>query len=186
MSLNREIAHSAAIQFFGKITGTVIALVATTFLFRYLGPAEYGKFHIILTFVQLAGIIADMGLYLIVLNDISLPGQNIPHIIRQNFLLRTYLNAAYIAMTALMVLFIPCEPVIRSGILIMSLGNIFNWYTQIFQSLFQKNLTTHYSAIGEIVGRAALIIATVIMIYIKAPLTALALTVVIGNATAFL
>lgn len=185
MSLHRKIAHNTAAQFIGKAAGSFIALFATTLLFHYLGPSEYGKFHIILTFVQLTGILADMGLYLIVLNDIGDEGQNPKTVVSQHFTLRLYLNVAYMFLMAIIAFFVPYELAIKWGIFVMSLGNLFNWYSQIFQSLFQKNFTTYYGATAEIIGRTVLLGATVFLIYIRAPLLMLTLTVVAGNGVQF-
>lgn len=185
MSLHRKIAHNTAAQFVGKAVGSFLALFATTLLFHYLGPAEYGKFHIILTFVQLTGILADMGLYLIVLNDIGDERQDPKTIVSQHFTLRLYLNAAYLIFMAVLSFFVPYEAVIKWGIFVMSLGNFFNWYSQIFQSLFQKNFTTYYGATAEIIGRTVLLGLTVFLIYIRASIIVLTLTVVAGNAAQF-
>jgi O-antigen/teichoic acid export membrane protein len=186
MSLNRKLAHNTLYQFAGKGVGTLLALVAATALFRYLGPVQYGKFHIILTFVQLAGIMADMGLYLIVLQDISHPPAGHRHIISQNFVFRFYLNLIYLAGMGLLALILSYEPVIKWGIFLMSFSNSFIWFGQILQTIFQKRLITQYIAFAEIGGRGALLISTLLMVYWKVPLLPLTLTVVIGNFTNFL
>lgn len=185
MSLNRKLAHNTLYQFIGKAIGTVLALFATTQLLRYLGPSEYGKFHIILTFVQITGIIADMGLYLIVLNDISQHKNNHHHIISQNFIFRFYLNLIYLAGMGLLALILPYESAIKLGIFLMSFSNIFIWFGQIYQTVFQKNLNTQYIALSEIIGRGALAVSTVMMIYWRVSIVPLALTVVIGNFVSF-
>ena len=110
MSTTRALAHNTLIQFIGKAVGTVLALFASTLLFRYLGPSEYGKFHIILTIVQLSGIIGDLGLYLIVLNDISHPKRESNHVLSQHFMFRMYLNAMYLLIMAAVL--ITCSGVI--------------------------------------------------------------------------
>lgn len=186
MSLNRKLAHNTLWQFGGRIVGTLLAVVALSQLFRYLGPTEYGRFHIIVTIVQMAGIIADMGLYLIVLNDISRPDSNHHQIISQNFVFRFYLNILYLIATALLVLVLPYESAIKLGIFLMSFSNIFIWFSQLINTFFQKRLRTHYVAIAEVIGRAALLIATVLMIHWQASLVLLTLTVVIGNLANFL
>lgn len=185
MSTTRALAHNTLVQFIGKAVGTALALFASTFLFRYLGPADYGKFHIILTIVQLSGIIGDLGLYLIVLNDISHPKRDHNHVVSQHFMFRLYLNALYLLIMAAIALIAPYESAIRLGIFLMSFSNMFIWLSQIFQTVFQKHLVSSRAAISEIVGRGALLLATILMMYFRAPLVPLTLTVVIGNAAQF-
>ena len=185
MSLNRKLAHNTFAQFIGKVAGTILALLATTQILRYLGPTEYGKFHIILTVVQITGIVADLGLYLIVLSDISHPSRDHTHIMSQHFIFRVYLNGAYLVLMMLLSLVVPYESVIRWGIALMAISNSFNWFGQIFQSFFQKKFITHYGAIAEIAGRGALLASTFIMIRANSSLLALTLTVVIGSFVSF-
>lgn len=185
MSLNRKLAHNTLAQFVGKALGTLLALLATTQILRYLGPTEYGKFHIILTVVQVTGIVADFGLYLIVLNDISHPSRDHKHVMSQHFVFRVYLNGIYLAAMAALSFALPYESVIRWGIALMAISNSFNWFGQIFQSFFQKKFITHYGAIAEIAGRGALLASTFIMIRAEASLLLLTLTVVIGSFVSF-
>lgn len=185
MSLNRKLAHNTLAQFIGKMAGTLLALLATTQILRYLGPSEYGKFHIILTIVQITGIVADLGLYLIVLNDISHPARDHKHVMSQHFVFRVYLNGIYLAAMAALSFALPYESVIRWGIALMAISNSFNWFGQIFQSFFQKKFITHYGAIAEIAGRGALFASTIFMIRAHSSLLALTLTVVIGSFVSF-
>ena len=121
MSLNRKLAHNTFAQFIGKVAGTILALLATTQILRYLGPTEYGKLHIILTVVQITGIVADLGSYLIVLSDISHPSRDHTHIMSQHFIFRVYLNGAYLVLMMLLSLVVPYESVIRWGIALIAI-----------------------------------------------------------------
>ena len=185
MSTTRTLAHNTLIQFIGKAVGTVLALFASTLLFRYLGPSEYGKFHIILTIVQLSGIIGDLGLYLIVLNDISHPKRESNHVLSQHFMFRMYLNAMYLLIMAAVALVAPYESAIRLGIFLMSFSNIFIWLSQIFQTVFQKHLVSSRSALSEIIGRGVLLLATILMMRFQVGLVPLTITVVAGNCAQF-
>ncbi|HCC49681.1 MAG TPA: hypothetical protein DEP98_01625, partial [Candidatus Jacksonbacteria bacterium] len=181
----RQLAHNTIYQFAGKIIGTVLALIASAQLFRYLAPAAYGEFHIAFTFVQMTGVIADLGLYLIVLNDINRPDRDHHYVISQNFICRFYLNLIYLAGMALLALILPYEAAVRWGIFLMSFCNVFLWFSQIIQTVFQKRFTTYYAAIAEIIGRGALLLSTLLLIYFHASLLPLTLTVVIGNFVTF-
>lgn len=181
MSLTRKLAHNTAAQFVGKGIGTLLAVIALSQLFRYLGPNEYGRFHIVLTIVQFSGIIADFGLYLIVLNDISEPRYNASKIVSQHIIFRLYLNIVYVLTMGVVALIVPYDNVLKWGIVLMSTSNVFIWFGQIFQTVFQKHFATYYSAISEIIGRTVLLAATVIMIALQLPLLPLMMTVVLGS-----
>lgn len=172
-------------QFGGRIIGTLLAVIALSQMLRFLGPEEYGKFHIIITFVQMAGIIADMGLYLIVLNDISHPKSNHHKIISQNFVFRFYLNIIYLVGMGVLALVVPYEGAIKLGIFLMSFSNIFVWFSQLLNTVFQKRLKTQYVAAAELGGRTVLLLSTLLLIHWNAGLVLLTLTVVIGNMVNF-
>jgi len=186
MSLNRKIAHNTIWQFGGKIVGTALAVIAMSQLFRYLGPKGYGKFHIIVTFVQVAGIIVDFGIYLIVLNKISDPKKSDNEVISQSLVFRFYLNLVYLLLMGLLALVLPYESAIKIGIFLMSFSNVFLWFSQILQTVFQKQMRTHYVAIAEVVSRAILLTSTMVMIYFEVSLITLSLTVVLCNLGGFL
>ena len=70
----RKIAFNTIVSIAARILGTIIALVNIGFITRYLGKDVFGEYVTILAFVSVFSIIADFGLYSLLVRDISRPG----------------------------------------------------------------------------------------------------------------
>jgi len=68
MTLARKVASNFILQIIGKLIGLFLGLFIIALMMRHLGPENYGYYSISIAFLQVFGIIADFGLYLITLN----------------------------------------------------------------------------------------------------------------------
>ena len=71
MSLVRKVAHNTFLQASGKIIGTALGVAAAFFLFRYLGDYKYGQYTTIMVYLQIFGILMDLGLFIVLIKKIS-------------------------------------------------------------------------------------------------------------------
>jgi len=71
MSLTKKIAVNTGWQMVGKVVGTFLGLIAIAILTRYLGRDGYGQYTTIYAFLQLFGILADFGFYIVLVKMIS-------------------------------------------------------------------------------------------------------------------
>lgn len=67
MTLTHLVAKNTIIQVVGRIISVLLGVLIISLMMRYLGPEEYGYYSISIAFLQVIGIIADFGLYLITL-----------------------------------------------------------------------------------------------------------------------
>jgi len=197
-ALTRKFASNTLFQFAGKIGGAVIALLALVFITRYLGAAGYGRFHTALTFIQFSGVIFDLGIYLIVLQDLGIAGNKIikpgfeetwfdnSWIISNIFTFRFCLNFFYLFLIFIFYFLLPYEPIVKLGILLLAVSNCLVWLNQIIITIFQKEFKTHLSAASELIGRLVFLSATLLFIYFKLPFLFIVLTVVLGFLFNFL
>ena len=70
-SARRRVASNTAVQLAGKGAVLAIGLVSIAVLTRYLGPEDYGKYTLALMYMQLFGVLADVGLFTTVVREIS-------------------------------------------------------------------------------------------------------------------
>ena len=70
-TLGQRVATNTILQLAAKSAVLVIAAVSVAVLTRYLGPADYGRYALALSFMQLFGVLADAGLTTIVVREIS-------------------------------------------------------------------------------------------------------------------
>ena len=70
-SARRLVAANTAVQIAGKGVTLAIGLASIAIVTRYLGPDDYGRYTLALTYIQLFGVLADVGLFTIVVREIS-------------------------------------------------------------------------------------------------------------------
>ncbi len=70
-SARRRVASNTAVQLAGKGAVLAIGAVSIAIVTRYLGPDDYGKYTLALMYMQLFGVLADVGLFTTVVREIS-------------------------------------------------------------------------------------------------------------------
>ena len=70
-STRKRVAHNTAVQVAGKVVVLALGAVSIAIITRYLGPDDYGRYTLALMYMQLFGVLADVGLYTTVVRDIS-------------------------------------------------------------------------------------------------------------------
>lgn len=69
--LRRRVAVSASAQVGAKTLHVLLNIVSTLVIIRYLGPASYGNFVLVLTLTMLIGLIADFGLVKLATREVA-------------------------------------------------------------------------------------------------------------------
>jgi len=73
MTLAKKIALNTIVQAGSKIISTVLGLLTIALITRYLGPAGFGEYTTIITFISFFAVIADLGLTLVTVQLICQP-----------------------------------------------------------------------------------------------------------------
>ena len=158
MSFIKKVAVHSAIQIIGKAIYALLGLCSLFVLTRLLGPDNFGKFKIIKIFVTSIGIIADMGIYLVALKELSTPHQDTQNHFPELLGTRIAISAAWYLLSPLIILFFPYALGIKIAILLTAVINIFNSVSQLSSAVFQTHFKTHFSAYAEIIGRTLLLV----------------------------
>ena len=69
--LGRRVAVNTAVQAPGKRVILALAAVSIAIITRYLGPTLYGRYALALSYLRLFGVLADVGMFTIVVREIS-------------------------------------------------------------------------------------------------------------------
>ena len=69
-STRRRVASNTAVQMAGRGVTLAIGAVSIVILTRYLGAEDYGRYTFALMYMQLFGVLADVGLFTTVVRDI--------------------------------------------------------------------------------------------------------------------
>jgi hypothetical protein len=70
-TLGRRVAVNTAAQVAGRVIILGLAAVSIAIVTRYLGPTLYGRYALALAYIGLFGVLADVGLFTIVVREIS-------------------------------------------------------------------------------------------------------------------
>ena len=153
-SVRRRVASNTAVQVAGK--GAVLALgaVSIAVLTRYLGPEDYGKFTLALMYMQLFAVLADAGLYMTVVREISKEPERTEELVGNALTLRLLLTLALIGVGAAISLALPYESDVRVAIVLAGAPLLFGMLTSSLVTVPQARLRMDRAVIGEVAGRA--------------------------------
>ena len=112
-SARRRVASNTAVQLVGKGAVLAIGLVSIALLTRYLGPDDYGKYTLALMYMQLFGVLADVGLFTTVVREISKAPERTEELVGNALALRLLLAIGVIALAAGVSLLLPYEHQVR-------------------------------------------------------------------------
>jgi O-antigen/teichoic acid export membrane protein len=153
-STRRLVASNTAVQVAGKVVMLGIGLVSIAVITRYLGPDDYGRYTLALTYMQLFAVLADVGLFTIVVRDISRDPARTEELVGNTLTLRLLLSAAVIALAAAISLLLPYDPDVRTAILLAGLPLLFGMLNSTFVTVLQSRLRMGRAVVGDVLGRA--------------------------------
>jgi len=157
MSLTRKIAHNTGVQILGKIISTALGLVALAMMTRYLGTEQFGWYVTAISFLQFVGILIDFGLIPVtaqMLGEGIIPEKKLI----KNLLGFRFVSAVvFLGITPLVALFFPYNTEIKIAITFTTLNFLAVAMNQVLVGYYQKQLKMHIQAIGEVLGRVALV-----------------------------
>ena len=153
-SARRLVAANTAVQIAGKGVTLAIGLASIAIVTRYLGPDDYGRYTLALTYIQLFGVLADVGLFTIVVREISRRPERTERLVGNTIVLRLLLAVAAIAVAALVSLVLPYDRDTRLAILIAGIPLLFGMLNTSFVAVLQARLRMERAVVGDVVGRA--------------------------------
>ena len=153
-SARRRVASNTVVQLAGKGVVLALGVVSIAVLTRYLGPDDYGKYTLALMYMQLFGVLADVGLFTTVVREISKDRSRTEELVGNTLTLRLVLAVVVIALAAGVSLLLPYEPTVRTAILLAGIPLLFGMLTSTFVAVLQSRLMMSRAVIGDVIGRA--------------------------------
>jgi len=164
MSLVSKIAYNTVVSVGARILGVALSLIGIAFIARYLGQEGFGNYSLILAFLYTFNILADLGLYSLMIRDISKPGANEQKIASNIFTIRVVASILFLGLAALLVWFFPYSFQVKIGVAVVSLAYLFSSCSQVLMGIFQKRLKMEQPSIAELIGRLAQLILFIIIV----------------------
>jgi O-antigen/teichoic acid export membrane protein len=150
-----RVASNTAVQVAGKGVVLAIGVVSLAVLTRYLGPSDYGKYTLALMYMQLFGVLADVGLFTTVVREISKAPERTDELVGNTLALRLVLSIAVIALAAAISLVLPYDREVRVAIVLAGAPLLFGMLTTTYVAILQSRLRMGRAVIGDVTGRAA-------------------------------
>jgi O-antigen/teichoic acid export membrane protein len=162
-SIRRRVASNTAVQVAGKGAVLLLGAASITVLTRYLGPDDYGRFTLALMYMQLFGVLADIGLYTTVVREISKNPERTEEVAGNALTLRLLLSIVVICAGAALSLLLPYERDVRVAIVLAGGPLLFGMLTSSLVTVLQARLRMGRAVVGDVVGRAATLAVTVLV-----------------------
>jgi O-antigen/teichoic acid export membrane protein len=165
-SVRRRVASNTAVQIAGKGIVLGFGLASLALLTRYLGPEDYGRYTLALMYMQLFGVLADVGLFTTVVREISKDRSRTDELVGNVLTLRLLLAIVVIAVAASVSLLLPYEHDVRVAILLAGGPLLFGMMTTAYVAILQSRLQMSRAVVGDVLGRAASLLLVVLVVWL--------------------
>lgn len=159
MSLVRSLAANMAAIVSGKAMTAIAGLTTIMVLTRHLGPTEFGYYRTVLTYCAFAAVLADCGLYMINLREMSRTGVDAARMAGNALTLRFVSTGGVLLVAAAIAWATPYDLTVKRGVLIgaaiYTCLQASDFLISIFQSVLKQGRNAISEAIGALVTLAA-------------------------------
>ena len=145
------------------VAGLLMIMVLT----RHLGPTEFGYYRTVLTYCAFAAVLADCGLYMINLREMSRPGADPARVAGNTLALRFVSTGSMLIAAAAFVWVTPYDSTVKWGVLIGVAIYTCLQASDFLISVFQSVLKQGRNAVAEVVGA----VTTLAVVWLLATLT---------------
>jgi O-antigen/teichoic acid export membrane protein len=152
MSLLRSLAANMTAIVSGKALTAVAGLMTIMVLTRHLGPKEFGYYRTVLTYCAFAAVLADCGLYMINLREMSRPGADGGRVAGNALALRFVSTSGLLLVAAVVAWATPYDLTVKWGVLIGAAIYTCLQASDFLISIFQSVLKQGRNAVAEVVG----------------------------------
>lgn len=189
MSLDRAIARNTIIQIAGRLVSTGAGLVVLAIMTRSLGKVGFGKYAVVIGFLQFIATVIDFGLTLTAnrMLGASISKEQDAKIIGNIMSIRLISAVISLGIAPLLALTVlPYPHDVNVGIAVVTLSFLAIALSQTLVPIFQKYLAMHRAMLAELAGRAVLVAGIFIAAVMHAPLLIFILMIVAGSIATFL
>jgi O-antigen/teichoic acid export membrane protein len=152
MSRLRALAANMAAVITGKAATAVVGLLTVVALTRHLGPTEFGYYRTVLTYSAFAAVLADSGLYMVTLRQMSQRGVNAGRVLGNALPLRVLSTASVLLAAAAVAWLTPYDPRVKWGMLIGAAIYTCLQTSDFLIAAFQSVLKQARNALAEVTG----------------------------------
>ncbi len=136
-----------------RLITAVVGLAIIGFLTRHLGQSGYGAYETVLSYLFIFTILADFGLHIIHVREISRYPEKEEFISGNIFTLRLLFLILVMILAVIIGSFLPYQEEVKTGILVATIFVFFSSLSQILAGIFQKYQTFYFVSFSDILTR---------------------------------
>lgn len=145
-------------QTVSRVVSILVGIFSAMILTRYLGPRGYGEFNSVIVYTSIFAVIADLGVYQILLRELAQkPGQR-EKIMGNVFVWRALSSFISFTIAAVLGFALPYRDLIKYIIIIESIRSFVYAIRAFYITDFQYKLRMDIASIGDIINRVSFII----------------------------
>jgi O-antigen/teichoic acid export membrane protein len=152
MSRLRALAANMAAVITGKAATAVVGLLTVVALTRHLGPTEFGYYRTVLTYSAFAAVLADSGLYMVTLREMSRGGSDAGRVLGNALPLRVISTGGVLLAAAAVAWLTPYDTPVKWGTLIGAAIYTCLQASDFLIAPFQSVLKQARNAVAEVTG----------------------------------
>ena len=152
MSRVRALAANMAAVITGKAAMAVVGLLTVVALTRHLGPTEFGYYRTVLTYSAFAAVLADSGLYMVTLREMSRDSANAGRVLGSALPLRVVSTGSVLLVAAGFAWLTPYDPRVKWGTLIGAAIYTCLQTSDFLIAAFQSVLKQARNSVAEVTG----------------------------------
>lgn len=155
MSVVQKILGNTFAQIGGKLSTAIIALLTVNILSRYFSTSDFGDYGTIYEYLAIFGAVADMGIYTLVLREMSKPKNDKSKLYGLGFALRVIVTFVSMVLAVGLVYIIPSydDTKIPFGVVIAAIGTFFILMSGTVSVVLQYALKMKFYSYALIVGK---------------------------------
>lgn len=163
--LARKIAYNTIVSVISRLAATILAVVIIGLITRYLGREGFGQYSTILAYLYIFSVFADLGLYSVIVRQISKEGADEAVLAGQIFSLRFWAGFFIFGLSAAIVWLFPYSFNVKLGTALATLGFWFLSNAQVLMAVFQKHLRTDKPSLADFIGRLVQVAVIVFVVW---------------------
>ncbi len=146
----QKIIKNTGVIIIGNGIFRLLSMFVTIYLARYLGTAGFGKYSFVFVFIAFFGIIADMGLRMILIREMSREPTISSKLVGNAYAMKMFLAIPAVALPMLAITFMHYPTDTTYYVYVTSLTLIFFSFNDLYEGIFQANLSMKYSIIAKL------------------------------------
>jgi O-antigen/teichoic acid export membrane protein len=180
----RALAANIAAVVSGRLVAALAGLATVMVLTRHLGPQEFGYYRTALTYAGFASVLADLGIYLVTLREMSRPGADASRVVGAALPLRLLSSLTLLLLASAVAWTLPYDRVVKWGILIAAAVYTCLQASEFLVAVFQSVLQQGRNAIAEASGALATLAAVWLLAAVGAAALPMLGATLLGSALA--